>query len=127
MELVTTVSSKKDSQKRTAVVFPKNQKSLTLLGENIRLAIRRRGFTQTLISERTGLSRLTIRRIERGDASVSIGHYVAVLSVLGLADDIANVASNDKLGRKLQDIKLMGNRSERHRRRPGTTVAPNNF
>jgi len=95
------------------VVFPGNRKRLAQLGENIRIAIKRRGFTQTLIAERTGLSRLTIRRIERGDASVSIGHYVAVLGVLGLADDIVNVAGDDELGRKLQDIKLLGNRNER--------------
>jgi len=95
------------------VVFPRNRKILAQLGENIRLAIKRRGFTQTLISQRTGLSRLTIRRIERGDAGVSLGHYVAVLSVLGLADDIAKVANDDELGRKLQDIKLAGTRDER--------------
>jgi len=97
----------KSKQKRSAVVFPKNQKVLTQLGENIKLAYRRRGYTQVLISERTGLSRLTIRRIEQGDPRVSIGHYVLVLSVLGLVDDFAKVASDDELGRKLQDIKLL--------------------
>ncbi len=113
MELVTIVVSKSNLQRRTAVVFPKSQQRLAQLGENIRIAIKRRGFTQTLISERTGLSRLTIRRIEHGDASVSLGHYMAVLTVLGLADDIAKVASDDELGRKLQDIKLVGKRNER--------------
>jgi hypothetical protein len=39
---------------------------------------------------------------------VSLGHYVAVLSVLGLVDDLAQVASDDELGRKLQDIELLG-------------------
>ncbi len=111
--MVAIVSTKSDLQRRTAVVFPKNRKRLTRLGENIRIAIKRRGFTQTLISERTGLSRLTVRRIERGDASVSIGHYIAVLGVLGLADDIVKVASDDELGRKLQDIKLLGKRNDR--------------
>lgn len=95
--------------KRSATVFPKNRKVLEQLGENIKLAYKRRGYTQSLISERTGLSRLTIRRIEQGDSKVSIGHYVAVLSVLGLVGDFAQVASDDELGRKLQDIKLMGN------------------
>ena len=95
-------------QKRSAVVFPNNQRILEQLGENIRLACKRRGYTQTLISDRTGLSRLTIRKIEHGDPKVSIGHYVAVLSVLGLVEDFAKVASDDELGRKLQDIKLMG-------------------
>ena len=77
------------------------------MGENIKLACKRRGYTQSLIAERTGLSRLTVRKIQQGDSSVSMGHYVAVLSVLGLADDFAKVASDDVLGRKLQDIKLM--------------------
>lgn len=78
------------------------------LGENIKLACKRRNYTQTQVAERTGLSRLTVRKIERGDPKVSIGHYVAVLSVLGLVEDFANVAIDDELGRKLQDIKLMG-------------------
>jgi transcriptional regulator with XRE-family HTH domain len=95
-------------KKRSAVVFPKNQKILARLGENIKLACKRRGYTQLLIAERTGLSRVTIRKIEQGDSKVSIGHYVAVLSVLGLVEDFAKVANDDALGRKLQDIKLMG-------------------
>lgn len=94
-------------KKRSAPVFPKNQKVLSLLGENIKLACKRRGYSQSLIAERTGLSRLTVRKIQQGDSTVSIGHYVAVLSVLGMVDDFARVASDDELGRKLQDIKLM--------------------
>jgi len=93
---------------RTAIVFPKNRQALEQLGENIKLARKRRAYTQTLISERTGLSRLTIRKIEKGDPTVSIGHYIAVLATLGLADDLANVARDDELGHKLQDIKLLG-------------------
>lgn len=96
-----------NKQKRSAVVFPKNKKVLAQLGENIKLACRRRSYTQVLISERTGLSRLTIRRIEQGDPRVSMGHYVSVLGVLGLVADLAKVASDDELGRKLQDIKLL--------------------
>ena len=109
------------SERRKAVVFPKNQGYLSQLGENIRLACKRRRYTQTLISERTGLSRNTIRKIEQGDPSVSIGHYLAVLAVLGLSADLAAVARDDELGRKLQDIELlrkaktakMGNRAKK--------------
>lgn len=93
--------------KRSATVFPKNQKVLTELGANIKLARLRRSYTQILISERTGLSRLTIRKIEHGDPKVSLGHYVAVLSVLGLVGDLSKVASDDELGKKLQDINLI--------------------
>jgi len=93
--------------KRSPVVFPRNQKALAQLGENIRLAYKRRKLTQTQLSERTGLSRLTIRKIEQGDPSVALGHYISVLAVLGLAEDIVNVARDDELGRKLQDIELL--------------------
>ena len=102
------MSKEGTDRSHTAIVFPRNQKVLAQLGENIKLARKRRNYTQVLISERTGLSRLTIRKIENGDSTVSLGHYVAVLGVLGLVDDLLKVASDDVLGRKLQDIKLIG-------------------
>lgn len=92
---------------RTAIVFPNQQNVLSILGENIKLARKRRKLTQTLIAERTGLSPVTLRKIERGDPSVSMGHYVTVLAQLGLVEDLALVAQDDELGRKLQDIELL--------------------
>lgn len=106
--MVAVMTKNTERIKRRAPVFPKNQKVLSQMGENIKLACKRRGYSQLLIAERTGLSRLTIRKIEKGDPTVSFGHYVAVLSVLGLVNDLAKVASDDELGRKLQDIKLIG-------------------
>lgn len=97
--------------KRTATLFPKQEAILVQLGENIRLAEKRRKLTQTQMAERTGLSKPTLRKIERGDGSVSIGHYLLVLSVLGLADDLIKVARDDELGRKLQDIDLLKGKS----------------
>jgi len=97
--------------KRKATLFPKQEKMLAMLGENIKLATKRRNLTQTMIAERTGLSKPTLRRIEKGEGSVSIGHYLLVLSVLGLAEDLANVARDDELGRKLQDIELLKGKS----------------
>lgn len=109
--MVITVTKEKSGKSRSAVVFPKHKQALEQLGENVKLARKRRGYTQVLISERTGLSRLTLRKIEQGDPGVSIGHYVAVLGVLGLAEDFAGVARDDELGHKLQDIKLMGKKA----------------
>ncbi len=48
-----------------------------------------------------------MRRIQQGEPTVSLGHYVAVLSVLGLVGDLAQVADDDALGRKLQDIQAL--------------------
>ncbi len=109
--MVASVSTSSAKKRRSAIVFPGDRRLLENLGDNIKLARKRRGDTQVVISERTGLSRVTIRKIEKGDSGVSIGHYLAVLSVLGLAEDLAKVALDDTLGRKLQDIKLMSKKS----------------
>lgn len=93
--------------KRTAVVFPKHKRVLNVLGENLTLAMRRRNITQEMMHKRTGISKPTLRKISKGDPTVSLGHYVNVLAALGLSDDLAKVALDDELGRKLQDIKLL--------------------
>lgn len=45
-------------------------------------------------------------RVERGDAAVALGIYARVLQALRLDADLALVAANDPLGRKLQDAQL---------------------
>lgn len=93
--------------KRTAVVFPKHRKVLSILGENLTLAMKRRSISQEMLHSRTGISKPTLRKILKGDPSVSLGHYVNVLAALGLLDDLTKVACDDELGRKLQDIQLL--------------------
>lgn len=95
------------SKARKSTMFPEEQQILRQLGENIRLAMKRRKLTQTMLAERTGLSKPTLRNIERGESTVSIGHYLRVLSVLGLSADMATVGSDDVLGQKLQEIELL--------------------
>jgi transcriptional regulator with XRE-family HTH domain len=90
------------------ILFPKHQKILELLGENIKLARKRRGLTTIQVSERAGVDRTTLVRIEKGDARVSLGAYFNVLRVLGLQDDFLKIATDDEFGRKLQDLKLLG-------------------
>jgi len=57
-------------------------KILCNLGENITLAMKRRGISQEMISRRAGISKPTLRKITKGDPSVSIGYYVNALAVL---------------------------------------------
>lgn len=87
-------------------VLPKLQRILNQLGENIRLARLRRKFSTTLVAERAGLSRNTLRAVEQGSASVAFGAYVNVLHSLGLEDDLQLIACDDELGRKIQDAQL---------------------
>ena len=59
------------------------------------------------MAERAGIGRSTLTRLEQGNEGVSINIYIKVLTVLGLDDDIAKVAEDDIVGRRLQDAKLM--------------------
>ncbi len=92
---------------RNNILLPRTQKTLTILGENIRLARLRRRYSMEQVSERADISRPTLHSIERGNSNVTIGAYVKVLAVLGLEQDITHVAKDDTLGRKIQDAGLI--------------------
>jgi transcriptional regulator with XRE-family HTH domain len=64
--------------------------------------------TQHTVASRTGVSIPTLRKLERGDAGVSLATVLRVLQVLGLAADIDRLAADDELGRRLQDIQQKG-------------------
>jgi transcriptional regulator with XRE-family HTH domain len=89
------------------ILFPKHREMLEKVGENIKLARKRRGLTTIKVSERAGIDRSTLVRIEKGDGRVSLGAYFNVLRVLGLQDDFLKIATDDEFGRRLQDLKLL--------------------
>lgn len=92
---------------RNTILLPRAQKPISVLGENIKIARLRRKFSAEQVAERANISRPTLVSIEKGNPNVTIGAYVKVLSVLGLENDIMEVANDDKLGRRLQDAKLL--------------------
>ena len=89
------------------IIFPKHQKILEQLGENIKLARKRRKLTTIQVSERADIDRTTLYQIEKGNSKVSMGAYFNVLRVLGLQDDFLKLAADDEFGRKLQDLDLL--------------------
>jgi transcriptional regulator with XRE-family HTH domain len=89
------------------LIFPKYQKILEQLGENIKLARKRRRLTATQVAERANISRSALYRLEKGNSSVSLGALFNVLRVLGLHNDFLKLAADDELGRKLQDLNLI--------------------
>ena len=89
-------------------VFPKHLKILQSVGENIKLARKRRRLTSIQVSERAAIDRTTLYQIEKGTPSVSMGAYFNVMRVLGLQDDFLKLASDDKQGRTIQDLDLLG-------------------
>ena len=90
------------------ILFPKHLKILQSVGENIKLARKRRRLTSIQVSERAAIDRTTLYQIEKGTPSVSMGAYFNVMRVLGLQDDFLKLASDDKQGRTIQDLDLLG-------------------
>lgn len=89
------------------IVLPKFASLLEQMGENIKLARKRRKLTAVQVAERAGIARSTLYLVEKGDTSVAMGAYFNVLRVLGLQDDFLKLAADDVLGRKLQDLDLL--------------------
>jgi transcriptional regulator with XRE-family HTH domain len=76
------------------------------VGENIKLARKRRKLTTIQVSERASINRSTLYQIEKGNGSVSMAAYFNTLRVLGLQEDFLKLAADDTFGRKLQDLDL---------------------
>ncbi len=89
------------------ILLPQFQKTLDQLGENIKLARKRRKLTAIQVAERAGIDRSTLFLIEKGNPGVSMGAYFNVLRVLGLHEDFLKLAADDEFGRKLQDLELI--------------------
>ena len=91
--------------------YPAAQRQMQLLGERLRLARLRRRITTIQFAERVGISRDTLNRLEGGDPAIALGTYVRALRVLGLDRDLARLAADDEMGRKLQDLELAPRRA----------------
>ena len=90
-------------------IMPDTENILKTMGEQIKMAWLRRKLSATLVSERAGVSRSTLWKVENGNPSVAVGIYAAVLHALNNMDkDLLKIAGDDELGRKLQDMDLMG-------------------
>lgn len=98
----------------TPILFPAVARQLTALGERLRLARLRRRYSTETVAVRSGITRVTLARVEKGEAGTSLGAYGAVLRVLGLHGGLDGIAKDDELGRKLQDLGLLvGRRAPR--------------
>jgi len=65
---------------------PKVRRSLAKFGRDLALARRKRRLTTAMMSERMGVAKTTYARVEKGDATVSLGMYAMALFVLGFGD-----------------------------------------
>ena len=86
----------------------KLEENMKVVGEQIRLARLRRNLSRAQVAERAMCSELTEARVERGTPTVAIGIYLRILYALQLEDDVLFIAKDDKLGKELQDINMIG-------------------
>ena len=102
--MVRRVMAKRDLHK---VLYPKQLKVLRTFGEDLLLAMKRRGYTKKLICDRTGFDNKTVNKVFAGDPGVAIGTYVKIMAVLGMEENFSKLAAHDDVGIKLQNIKLL--------------------
>lgn len=82
-------------------------KEITELGRNLKLARLRRGWKISELQQESGVGVQTIKEIEEGFANVSFYHIFSLLKAFGLTEDVALIAKDDKIGRKLLDAALL--------------------
>lgn len=103
--------------RETTILLPKHERLLIEMGENLRLARLRRQLSADLVSERAGISRSTLHFMEKGSPGTSLGKLLQVLVVLGLESDLSRVATDDVLGRKLEDARIAQTRKRAPKRK----------
>lgn len=87
-------------------LLPNQRRILEGLGENVRLARLRRKLSAAKVAQRAGISRNTLYLLEKGGGNTSINTLFQILVVLGLENDFSKLASDDELGRRLEDANL---------------------
>jgi len=97
-------------------LFPNEEKLLADFGRRLRLARLRRKLTTRVVAQRANMARSTLQNAELGDPAVGLGTYIRLMSVLGLEGDVAKLAADDIVGRKLQDAELEPNEARDERR-----------
>jgi transcriptional regulator with XRE-family HTH domain len=88
--------------KKTSIIPIPVKKAMAQLGADLKDARIKRSLTMSLIEERAGITHVTLTKVEKGDPTVSMGIYAKVTFVLGLIDNLYDLANPDKdeLGRR---------------------------
>lgn len=83
-------------------------RALRKLGRDLKEARLRRRIPIEILSQRASIGRATLRNIEKGAESVSMGKYATVLFVLGMIDRLEDLADprEDSVGLGLEEERL---------------------
>ncbi len=96
------------TKKSKAIMLPRRVVlNLETMGQQIKLARKRRKLSLSAIAERAQCSELTVMRVERGAPTVSLGIYARILYGLGLDKDLLRIAEKDDAGNALVNLQLL--------------------
>jgi transcriptional regulator with XRE-family HTH domain len=95
------------------------RRALRNVGDDVSAWRKLRGLTQAQVADRSGVSRGTLARLERGDGGVSIETLLRVLRALGVLDelpkaldpyetDIGRLRSDEQLPQRVRPRNLTG-------------------
>ncbi len=82
------------------LLLKKEEKILLKLGKQIKQARLRRLMKAVTLALNAGIGRMTLYKLEKGNAGVSIGVLLKVLLILGLQTHLENIASEDPIAKK---------------------------
>lgn len=87
------------------------EQALRTLGANLRTARLRRNLSLDSVGRKIGTTRQRVAEAEQGKPNVSISVYVAMMWVLGMVDQVAELADPT---RDTEGLALAGHRERRH-------------
>ena len=82
--------------KKTSIIPIPVRRALRELGSNLKEARIKRNLTMGLVEERAGITHVSLTKVERGESTVSIGIYAKVMFVMGMIDNLLELANPDK-------------------------------
>ncbi|MCZ2801979.1 helix-turn-helix domain-containing protein [Vibrio harveyi] len=71
--------------------------STSMLGDAIKSKRTTRGWKQDDLAEQASLTKKTIIKMEKGDASVTFAHLIKVMDILGLSFKVLDLAARDEI------------------------------
>ncbi len=89
-------------------MFQDSEQQLVKLGEFLRLARKRRGWRQEDVALRLNISVDTIKRAEKGNKGISVGHILDLLSLYQRLEIFADVINphKDEIGISMESERL---------------------
>ena len=89
------------------ILEPNTEDKIKKMGQRIKKARLRRNISAEMISKQAGIGESTFYAIEHGVSTVSLGAYAAVLSILGLNNDLDSIAVDEEAKKQFYEQNLV--------------------